>query len=183
MNVLRLHGEDLGVKFGGRGRIARGEFLVRRLDQVGRAVLGAISYQRNEAVLHTDSRLLPRRRLAHAAWNYHVLPGRRGPVALTYHMNILQQLDSPVPLLVTLNRTDAIDPALVLARMSYEHPLFTQDSIAAQARHRELNGASGTYFCGAWWGNGFHEDGVVSAEKAVAHFEQDHAKRPLHRSA
>jgi predicted NAD/FAD-binding protein len=148
-----------------------------------REVLGAIPYQRNEAVLHTDCRLLPRRRLAHAAWNYHVLPGEQRPVALTYHMNILQQLDLPVPLLVTLNRTDTIDPAQVLGRMNYDHPVFTLASVAAQARHRELNGARGTYFCGAWWRNGFHEDGVVSAEAAVAHFEQDHAQRALHRSA
>ena len=146
-------------------------------------VLGAIPFQRNEAVLHTDARLLPRRPLAHAAWNYHVLPGGQGPVALTYHMNILQQLDLPVPLLVTLNRTEAIDPAQVLARMSYEHPLFTPRSVAAQARHREVNGALRTYYCGAWWRNGFHEDGVVSAEEAVAHFEWDHAERALHRSA
>jgi predicted NAD/FAD-binding protein len=98
-------------------------------------------------------------------------------------MNILQQLDLPVPLLVTLNRADAIDPARVLARMSYDHPLFSPKSVAAQARHRELNGIRGTYFCGAWWRNGFHEDGVASAEDAVAHFEQDHAERALHRSA
>lgn len=146
-------------------------------------VLGAIPFQRNEAVLHTDARLLPRRPLAHAAWNYHVLPGAQGPVALTYHMNILQQLDLPVPLLVTLNRAEAIDPARVLARMSYEHPLFTPRSVAAQARQRELNGTLRTYYCGAWWRNGFHEDGVVSAEEAVAHFEWDHAERALHRSA
>jgi len=148
-----------------------------------REVLGAIPFQRNAAVLHTDCRLLPRRRLAHAAWNYQVLPGRTGPLALTYHMNILQQLDLPVPLLVTLNRTDAIDPARVLARMSYDHPVFSLASVAAQARHRELDGVRGTYYCGAWWRNGFHEDGVVSAEDAVAHFEQDHAERLLHRSA
>jgi len=147
-----------------------------------REVLAALPYQRNEAVLHTDARLLPRRRLAHAAWNYHVLP-RGGPVALTYHMNILQRLESPEPLLVTLNHSDAIDPARVLKRMVYHHPLFTPASVAAQARQRELNGARRTYFCGAWWRNGFHEDGVASAEAAVAHFEQDHAERALHRSA
>jgi predicted NAD/FAD-binding protein len=146
-------------------------------------VLRAIPYQRNEAVLHTDTRLLPRLRIAHAAWNYHVLPARDGPVALTYHMNILQRLDTPVPLLVTLNRCDAIDPARVIRRMSYDHPLFTIASIAAQARQRELNGAQRTYFCGAWWRNGFHEDGVASAEAALAHFEEDHAQRALHRSA
>lgn len=148
-----------------------------------RGVLGAIPYQRNEAVLHTDTRLLPKRRLAWAAWNYHVLPERRGPIALTYNMNILQRLDAPTPLLVTLNRSDAIDPARVIKRITYHHPLFTPSSVAAQARQRELNGAQRTYYCGAWWRNGFHEDGVVSAQQALAHFDQDHAQRALYRSA
>ena len=151
-------------------------------DAAEREALSAIPYQRNEAVLHTDARLLPRRRLAHAAWNYHALP-TGGPVAVTYHMNILQRLESAEPLLVTLNRSGEIDPARILKRMVYHHPLFTRDSVAAQARQRELNGARRTYYCGAWWRNGFHEDGVASAEAAVAHFEQDHAKRALHRSA
>jgi predicted NAD/FAD-binding protein len=148
-----------------------------------REVLGAIPYQRNEAVLHTDVRLLPRRRLAWAAWNYHALaePGR--PVALTYNMNILQQLDAPTPFLVTLNRSDAIDPARVIRTLSYDHPLFTPASVAAQARQRELNGPLRTYYCGAWWRNGFHEDGVVSALQALEHFRQDHAQRDLHRTA
>jgi predicted NAD/FAD-binding protein len=148
-----------------------------------REVLSAIPYQRNEAVLHTDPRLLPRSRLAQAAWNYHRLARDRGPVALTYHMNILQRLETPVPLLVTLNRGDAIDPARVIKRIAYDHPVFTQASVAAQARQRELNGERRTYYCGAWWRNGFHEDGVVSAEDAIAHFEQDHAQRAVHRSA
>jgi len=148
-----------------------------------REVLGAIPYQENEAILHTDLRMLPRRRLAWAAWNYHVIPGRRGPVALTYNMNILQRLDSPQPFLVTLNRGDAIDPKKIIKRIAYHHPLYTPASVAAQARHREIDGALGTYFCGAWWRNGFHEDGVVSALDALAHFEADHAQRAVFRSA
>jgi predicted NAD/FAD-binding protein len=146
-------------------------------------VLGAIRYQTNEAVLHTDTRLLPKRRRAWAAWNYHVLPGNRGPVALTYNMNILQRLDAPTPFLVTLNRSDAIDPARIIKRITYQHPLFTPASVAAQARQREINGACATYYCGAWWCNGFHEDGVKSAMQALAHFQADHAKRALYRSA
>jgi predicted NAD/FAD-binding protein len=157
-------------------------------DGAEREVLGAISYQRNEAVLHTDTRLLPKRRLAWAAWNYHVLPESRGPVALTYNMNILQRLNAPTPLLVTLNRSDAIDPARIIKHITYQHPLFTPASVAAQARQRELNGTRATYYCGAWWGSGFHEDGVVSALQALDHFEQDyseqkHAQRALYRSA
>ena len=148
-----------------------------------RDVLGAIQYQHNEAVLHTDARLLPRRRLAWAAWNYHVLPGAARPVALTYNMNILQRLEAPVPFLVTLNRGDAIDPTRVLERITYHHPLFTLAAVAAQARQRELNGVRNTYYCGAYWRNGFHEDGVVSALQALSHFERDLAQRPVLRSA
>ena len=148
-----------------------------------REVLGAIPYQRNEAVLHTDVGLLPKSRRAWAAWNYHVLPGQRGPVALTYNMNILQRLDAPTPFLVTLNRSGAIDPARVIKRIAYHHPLYTPASVAAQARPRELNGRLCTYYCGAWWRNGFHEDGVVSALQAISHFEQDHAQRAVYRSA
>jgi len=134
-------------------------------------------------VLHTDARLMPRRRLAWACWNYHSLPERDGPLALTYNMNMLQNLDAPETLMVTLNRSDAIDPARVLKRVTYHHPVFTPESVAAQARHRELDGYHGTYFCGAWWRNGFHEDGVVSAQAALAHFQDDHAQRAVHRSA
>ena len=103
-------------------------------------VLGAIPYQENEAVLHTDTRLLPRSRRAWAAWNYHVLPEARERVALTYNMNILQSLEAPTPFLVTLNHSDTIDPARIIKRVSYHHPLFTPAGVAAQARQTEVNG-------------------------------------------
>jgi predicted NAD/FAD-binding protein len=147
-----------------------------------REVLAAIPYQRNDAVLHTDARLMPRRRLAWAAWNYHLRPDG-GPVALTYNMSILQRLDTPEPFLVTLNRCADIDPSRVIRRITYQHPLYTPASVAAQARHREIDGARSTYFCGAWLRNGFHEDGVASALAAVGHFRDDHAERALPRSA
>jgi predicted NAD/FAD-binding protein len=85
--------------------------------------------------------------------------------------------------MVTLNRSDMIDPGKIILRTTYDHPVFTPASVAAQARQRELNGWHGTYFCGAWWRNGFHEDGVVSAIEALTHFGQDHAQRAVHRSA
>ena len=135
-------------------------------------VLSALPYQRNVAVLHTDERMMPRRRLAHAAWNYHLPRSNDEPVSVTYSMNILQGLDAPAHFLVTLNREQDIDPAKVLARMEYDHPLFTLDGVAAQARQAEINGAQHTYFCGAYWRNGFHEDGVVSSLSALAHFQQ-----------
>ena len=145
-------------------------------------VLGAIPYQKNEAVLHTDTSLLPRRRLAWAAWNYHVLKQQQDRVALTYNMNILQGIDAPVTFNVTLNNTAAIDADKILKTVNYEHPLFTPESVAAQARHKEINGTWRTWYCGAYWRNGFHEDGVASALEAVEHFnesmyEQLHLRR------
>jgi predicted NAD/FAD-binding protein len=149
-----------------------------------REILGAIPYQTNEAVLHTDTRLMPRARRAWAAWNYHVLADRRDQAALTYNMNILQTLDAPAPFLVTLNRADAIDPAKIVKRIRYEHPLYTPAGVAAQARQQEINGPLGTYFCGAYWRFGFHEDGVVSALAALDHFHaRNHAQRTLHRAS
>lgn len=135
-------------------------------------VLSALPYTRNIAVLHTDERVMPRKRLAHAAWNYHVPRHDDSPVSVTYSMNILQSLDAPVQFLVSLNRLEDIDSKKILVRMEYEHPLFTSHGVAAQARQGEINGARHTYFCGAYWRNGFHEDGVVSSLSALAHFEQ-----------
>jgi predicted NAD/FAD-binding protein len=138
-----------------------------------REVLSAIPYQPNEAVLHTDTRLLPRRKLAWAAWNYLMPEGPDGRLSLTYDMNLLQGLDAPVTFCVSLNASERIDPDKVIARMTYQHPLFTPEGTAAQARHREIDGTRRTYYCGAWWRNGFHEDGLVSALDALRHFRQD----------
>jgi predicted NAD/FAD-binding protein len=153
-----------------------------------REVLGAIRYQRNEVLLHTDVSVLPKRRRAWAAWNYHLLNGPAGRaserVAVTYHMNILQRIDSRTPLLVSLNMEDRVGWRHVIREMSYEHPVFTREAVAAQSRHAEINGGDRAYFCGAYWGFGFHEDGVVSALAALDHFRQvEHAQRPLHRTA
>ncbi|HLO41636.1 MAG TPA: FAD-dependent oxidoreductase [Phycisphaerales bacterium] len=128
-----------------------------------REILGAIRYQANETVLHTDTRLMPRRRLAWAAWNYHICAGDEAPVAVTYNMNILQGLKTAETYLVTLNRADAVDPGKIIQKMVYHHPVFSQGAVRAQARHGEINGARGTHYAGAYWGNGFHEDGVKSA--------------------
>ena len=139
-------------------------------------VLGAIKYQYNQAVLHTDESVLPTNRRAWGAWNYHLAKHSSEPspqrVALTYNMNILQNIDAPVQFCVTLNNDSAIDPAKIIKRIDYHHPLFTQESVQAQSRQKDLNGTLGTYYCGAYWGNGFHEDGVRSAQAAVAQFEQ-----------
>jgi predicted NAD/FAD-binding protein len=146
-----------------------------------REVLGAIRYQTNDAVLHTDERLLPRCRRAWASWNYRVVGGADGaPPLVTYHMNTLQRLTAPVEFCVTLNDAGRVAPERVLGRYRYEHPLFDAAAIAAQARHAEIDGARNTYFCGAYWRNGFHEDGVVSALAAVEHFNDKVRHAELH---
>ena len=131
-----------------------------------REVLGAIPYQPNEAVLHTDRRQLPRRRRAWASWNFHLEDEPAGRTTVTYHMNRLQSLRSSAELCVTLNRTERIDPERVIATIPYAHPVFTREGLAAQGRWAEISGARRTHYCGAYWGFGFHEDGVVSALRA-----------------
>ena len=143
---------------------------------VERELLGAFPYAANEAILHTDERLLPRAPLARAAWNYHLLESPQQPVAVTYDMNVLQSLDAPARLLLTLNRSRAIDPRKIIARYDYAHPVYLPAGVAAQKRLREINGPQSTYYCGAYWRYGFHEDGVVSAINALRHFTEDLAQ-------
>ena len=128
-----------------------------------RLVLGAIAYQVNDTVLHTDARLLPRHPKAWAAWNAFVPRDAGDACTVSYCMNLLQGLDAPEPLIVTLNRTDRIDPARILRRMHYHHPVYDHASVAAQARRAEIQGQRRTWFAGAYWGWGFHEDGMRSA--------------------
>jgi predicted NAD/FAD-binding protein len=131
-------------------------------DSAEREILGAMPYQENETVLHTDARLLPKRRKAWAAWNAYVPADPGAECTVSYCMNLLQSLDAPEPLVVTLNRTQDIDPARILARMSYAHPLQDHASVAAQARRAQINGVNRTWYAGAYWGFGFHEDGLRS---------------------
>lgn len=143
-----------------------------------REILGALPYAANDVVLHTDTRLLPERKLAWASWNYRL----GGPsaaalqrsadqlAAVTYNMNILQGIESDTTFCVSLNQTAAIDPAQILARFQYAHPQYSLAGTAAQARWEELLGARHSYFCGAYWANGFHEDGVVSALRVARAF-------------
>lgn len=130
-----------------------------------REVLGAFPYQPNEAVLHTDARALPKRRGAWASWNYRRGPNHdpRNPVGVTYNMNILQSLETgPEPFCVTLNPGSTLAEDRVIKRLEYHHPGYGPDRSRAQARHGELIGPNRTSFCGAYWGYGFHEDGVRS---------------------
>ena len=136
-------------------------------------ILGAIPYQLNDVVLHTDISLLPRSRRAWAAWNYRRRPDHEGPVSVTYNMNILQGIQAPATFCVTLNDTRNIDNDKIIRRFQYTHPVFTTTGIAAQQRQREINGRRRTWYCGAYWRYGFHEDGVVSALNALQHFREN----------
>ena len=136
-----------------------------------REVLGAIGYADNDVVLHTDTSLLPRNRRAWACWNYHVLPEDRDQVVTTYNMNELQGIEGPDTFCVTLNRSSEIDPERVIRSFRMAHPVYTPETVAAQARHGDISGTGRTHFCGAYWRNGFHEDGVVSALEVCRRFE------------
>ena len=135
-----------------------------------REILSAIPYPENVTVLHTDRKLLPRRKACWASWNYHVPKAPLDRVALTYDMNILQGLDAPVEFCVTLNRPGDIDREKVLKEMIYSHPTYTPAGVAAQKRREEIQGVRRTFYCGAYWSYGFHEDGVKSALAVCKHF-------------
>lgn len=125
------------------------------------SILGAIPYTENEAILHTDTSILPTCRRAWASWNYYDI-GRNEPT-LTYYMNRLQNIRANEDILLSVNLADKINPAKILRKMSYGHPCFNKPALNAQKRYAEINGKNNTYYCGAYWGNGFHEDGVNSA--------------------
>lgn len=146
---------------------AHGDQALRMLadpSDAEREVLGAMRYQDNDVVLHTDASLLPRARRAWASWNYLIPRDAQDRVIVTYDMNALQGLEgTSSTFCVSLNAGDRIDPAKILYRTTYAHPLYTTDSVRAQGRIDELNGHRNTYYCGAYWRYGFHEDGAVSA--------------------
>jgi len=208
---IRLNTPVLGVKRDVHGVAVRSGAGTERFDHVffachsdqalriledaseaERQVLGAFPYQENDAILHTDDAVLPRRKLARAAWNFHLADqgpsaapddAHRDRVALTYDMNVLQSLDAPVKFLVTLNRRADIDPAKVLRTLTYHHPVYLPAGVAAQQRRAEISGVNRTCYAGAYWRYGFHEDGVVSAEWALDDFARATASARLARIA
>ncbi|MCK7543028.1 FAD-dependent oxidoreductase [Marinobacter bryozoorum] len=135
------------------------------------SILSAIPYQDNDVVLHTDSGVLPPNRRAWAAWNYYIPVKPDQPVSVSYNMNILQNFDdAPETFCVTLNRSQDIDPARVIERYTYAHPVFSLEAVAAQQRYDEIGNRNRTHYCGAYWFNGFHEDGVRSALRVTEAF-------------
>jgi uncharacterized protein len=148
---------------------------LRLLDDASadeRAVLGALPYQDNDVVLHTDTQLLPKNRLAWSSWNYALHNTAQSQSTVTYNMNILQRLLAPQTFCVTLNDTARIDPKKIIGRFNYSHPTFSLPGVDAQQRWADINGVNRTWFCGAYWRNGFHEDGVVSAIDVVQSLKQ-----------
>ena len=128
-----------------------------------KAVLEALPYQKNTAIVHTDESLMPKNKITWSSWNYLLSGDLKKPVTLTYNMNILQSLQAKPDFLVTLNSLNEINPSKIIKKIDYAHPLFTVDGINAQKKKSQISGHNNTYYCGAYWGNGFHEDGVNSA--------------------
>jgi len=126
-------------------------------------ILGSLPYQENEALLHTDESILPRNKQTWSSWNYLLNENKKAPVTLTYSMNILQSLTARTHFLVTLNSSNNIDPNKILKKLIYQHPLYTVEGVRLQKEKHLISGKNNTFYCGAYWGNGFHEDGVVSA--------------------
>ena len=140
-----------------------------------REVLGALPYQQNEAVVHTDSSVLPRARGAWGAWNYRISPDLDAPATVTYNMNMLQSLDARETYCVTLNDDAGIDRTRIIGRVRYHHPMYTLAGATAQARRTDISGHHRTHYCGAYWGNGFHEAGATSGldvVREIAHAAQ-----------
>lgn len=133
-------------------------------------LLGAIPYQANDVVLHTDASLLPRRRRAWASWNFHLQDQPAERTTVTYHMNRLQSLDADREFCVTLNRNGTVDEDAVISAREFSHPVFSHAALSAQQRWHEISGVRRTHYCGAYWGYGFHEDGVQSAVRVCERF-------------
>ena len=135
-------------------------------------VLSSIPYSKNEVTLHTDESIMPNNKLTWAAWNYNIDSTNDMPIALTYNMNILQNLKTQQTILVTLNDNGNINPEKVLKKINYDHPLFSLKSVEAQKNYGIISGVNRTGYAGAYWGNGFHEDGISSAYKAIKFFKE-----------
>ena len=136
--------------------------LLADANTLEREILGDLPYQENETVLHTDATILPKNRKAWAAWNAFIPALNTQACTVSYCMNILQSVQSAEPFVVTLNRTADIAPDKIIAKMRYQHPMYTHASVKAKARRQEINGKNKTWFAGAYWGFGFHEDGLRS---------------------
>lgn len=190
---IRLNAPVRGVRRGPEGvELRSSEGAAERFDQVvfathadttlrlledasedERDVLGRFEYQENEVLLHTDESVMPRTRRAWASWNYRVGGARSDRATVTYWMNRLQALDSETQFFVSLNQGGGIREDRILGRYTYDHPIYTPGAVHGQGMYGRIGGVRGTHFCGAYWGNGFHEDGVNSALRVLRDFGLD----------
>ena len=134
-------------------------------------ILSSLPYQKNDIILHTDSSIMPQKKLSWAAWNYNIDSPDDSPITLTYNMNILQNIKTKDTLLVTLNPKLPISKGKVIKQLQYTHPKFSKESVIAQLKNKIISGKNRTFYSGAYWGKGFHEDGVKSAYEAVKIFD------------
>jgi len=144
--------------------------LLRDPSPAEREILGAIPYRENRVLLHTDTRLLPEHRSIWSSWNYIIPKQHREAAALTYNMNILQSISSPAEFCVSLNLEERVDRDKVIGSYLYHHPVYPGHTLTTQERFEEISGLNRTHYCGAYWGYGFHEDGVNSALAACRYF-------------
>jgi predicted NAD/FAD-binding protein len=144
--------------------------LLEDASDAEKKILGTIQYQANQTVLHTDSSILPANQSIWASWNYVIPPEETDRVAITYDMNILQTLDAADEYCVTLNNKQNIDRSKIIGEYDYHHPVYTIEALQVQNRFEEISGINRTHYCGAYWGYGFHEDGVNSALAACKFF-------------
>ncbi len=184
VSTVKRHADRIDVEYSQHGEKMKKEFdhvvfachadqavkMLANPSQAEKEVMSGFAYRPNEAVLHLDTSVLPSTKLGHASWNYLLTKESKdfGSVALTYHMNQLQGFKSPETFLVSLNMTDRIDPKKIIKKMMYSHPVYNQACVQSQQRWSEASGVDRVHFCGAYWGNGFHEDGVSSALKVAA---------------
>jgi len=148
--------------------------ILRDIDEAENSLLSSVPYQKNRAILHTDASLLPKKKLAWAAWNYHLndsQTSKKSAASVTYNMNILQELESETIYNVTLNPITEIDKKTVIKELEYEHPIFTLESVKQQDGYAEWMGRNNTYFAGAYLRYGFHEDGVITAMRVANHVQ------------
>ncbi len=147
--------------------------LVKEPDAEEKQFLEMFEYQDNEAILHTDTSVLPKKKRTWASWNYRIPSEENTHVAVTYNMNMLQGIDSDVTYNVSLNQSQYINPTTIIKKINYHHPVFHPGRDAVQSQHQKMIRRRGISYCGAYWGYGFHEDGVRSAINVGQAYDQE----------
>jgi len=147
--------------------------MLEKPTDLERRVLGGIEYQDNTMCLHTDTSILPKNKKAWASWNARIDNTSNHKCTVSYYMNLLQNIESEHNFIVSLNCDEQLDKQKILVKRHYAHPVYNENTMRSQHLWNEIAGDHHTYYCGAYWGWGFHEDGISSALRAVQHFDKD----------